>query len=48
MPGRVFSHSFMSKEFMLQHNFKDSPAPTCIKYHEMVYKLQQKNYKYKV
>ena len=48
MPGRVFSHSFMSKNLMLKRNFKDCPAPTCIKYMNMIQNLKQKNYKYKV
>lgn len=38
----------MHKNFMLKRNFKDCPAPTCIKYNTLTQHLQQKNYKYKV
>jgi hypothetical protein len=48
MPFRISGYSFMSREFMMKKQFKDTPAPTVIKYENYLKQQLQKDYKYSV
>ena len=48
MPFRISGFSFMSREFMMKKQYKDTPAPTVLKYASYLQQQLNKDYKYSV